>query len=89
VSYPQARAPGRHVPENRSWALAFGAPTIAVTVPTFSAVTSRKFDGSTRGWRGGGTDFFFVAGKAESRHRRARTLKAQHRADNPLSVAAY
>jgi hypothetical protein len=29
----------------------FGAPTIAMTVPTFSAVTSRKFGGSTSGWR--------------------------------------
>jgi hypothetical protein len=42
----------------RSWAY-FGlsfpaavAPMIAMTVPTFSAVTSRKFGGSTSGWRG-------------------------------------
>ena len=27
----------------------FGAPTIATTVPTFSAVTSRKFGGSCSG----------------------------------------
>jgi hypothetical protein len=29
----------------------FGPPTITTTVPTFSAVTSRKFGGSTRGGR--------------------------------------
>jgi hypothetical protein len=29
------------------------APTITMTVPTFSAVTSRKFGGSCTGWRGG------------------------------------
>jgi hypothetical protein len=49
---------GRTAPgcwRSRSWAcFGFGAvaPTIATTVPTFSAVTSRKFGGSTSGWRG-------------------------------------
>lgn len=55
---PENRAGGAGAagPGGRSWAyfgFGFGAPTIAMTVPTRSAATSRKFDGNTSGWRDG------------------------------------